>query len=83
MTNTILSEIIKEVRQKGYHYVLLDALKLAFGCEGREELCTEEGLLNWAIENHILFEYKVLGQFKVVRFWAGRGDRKIQQLLIG
>lgn len=37
MTNTILSEIIKEVKEKGYHYILLDALKAAFGCEGRED----------------------------------------------
>jgi len=83
MTNTILSEIIKEVKEKGYHYVLHDALKAAFGCEGREDPCTEEGLLDWAIDNNIMFEYKVLGQFKVVRFWGGRGDRKIQRLATG
>ena len=72
MAQPILSEIIKEVNEKGYHYVLLDALKEAFGCEGREDPCAEEGILEWAIENNIMFEFKVLGQFKVVRFWGVR-----------
>lgn len=73
MKNRILPEIVKEVREKGYHDVTLDALRPAFECEGKENTCVEERILVWAVHNHIVYEYKEVGQHTVVRFWGKGG----------
>jgi len=70
MDNHILSEIIKETREKGGYTVPFEVLRPVFECNDQQALCVKERLLFWAIENRILYAYMEEEQKTMVRFFS-------------
>jgi len=70
MENYILSEIVRETREKGNYNVPFDTLRPAFECDDKQGLCIKERLLFWAIKNQVLYVYREEDQKTVVRFFS-------------